>query len=355
MRRHVRTVVVIGLTVGLMAFFLRNANLGRVAVAIAGARVDLLAGALVLTFVLYVVRVIRWRVLLEPVGSVRFAPAFRATVMGFAATALLPGRVGEVLRPYVLARREGLSVSATFATIVVERLLDVVAIMLLFGAAVAFADSARDGDLQLLGVVRVSAAGLGLGAGVVLVLAFLAAGDPDRVERVIDRAGAVLPGRMARAVGGVSRRFAEGLGILRRTRILVGAFVWSLVLWALVGGGLWLASAAFGIALPLSGAATLLVLVSIGVAVPTPAGIGGYHAAYQVGATSLYGASDEAAVGAALVLHVISFLPVSVLGVVFMAQEGVRLGGVRAMAESGRVGTFHIPVDAVSAKDQGRG
>ena len=318
---------------------------------------DLLAGSLGATLMMYVVRVIRWRVLLEPVGSVRFSPAFRATVMGFAASALLPGRVGEFLRPYVLARREGLSASATFGTIVLERLLDVVSVMLLFGAAVAFSEPARGGDPTLLGAVRLSAAGFGLGAGVVLVLAFLAAGDSDRVERVIDRAGAVLPERMARAVGGVSRRFVEGLGTLRRARTLFGAFAWSLVLWALIGGALWLASAGFGIALPLSGAATLLVLVAIGVAVPTPAGIGGYHAAYQVGATSLYGASDEAAVGAALVLHAISFLPVTVLGVVFMAQEGVRLGGIGAMAAQtpGRAGTSPAPVDSVSVQEQDRG
>ena len=359
MRQHIRTVVVVGLGVGLMAFFLRNANLGRVAVAIAGARWDLLAGALSLTLLMYVVRVIRWRALLEPVGPVRFSAAFRATVMGFTASALLPGRVGEVLRPYVLARREGLSASATIATIVLERLLDVVAIMLLFGAAVVFAgpDALGGGNPQLLDAVRVSAAGLGIAASVALGLAFLAAGDPDRVERIVDRASAHLPGRMARALTSVSRRFVEGLGILRRAEILLRAFAWSMLLWGSLGGALWLASAAFGIVLPLSGAATLLVLVAIGVAVPTPAGIGGYHAAYEVGATSLYGASDEAAVGAALVLHAISFVPVSVVGVIFMAQDGVRLGGVRGMAapDPDHVEGSSAAVGGVSAESEGRG
>ncbi len=67
-----------------------------------------------------------------PIGRARFGPAFRATVIGFTATFLLPGRVGEVLRPYLLARKEGFSAAATFATIVVERVLDLVAVLMLF-------------------------------------------------------------------------------------------------------------------------------------------------------------------------------------------------------------------------------
>ena len=106
--------------------------------------------------------------------------------------------------------------------------------------------------------------------------------------------------------------------------------------------------------------ATIAIAASValsGAGVPTPAGAGGFHAGFQVGATGFYEAPLEAAVGAALVLHVISFLPGSVLGVVFMAQEGVRLGGVRAMAVPAlrRAGTSPAPVDAVPVQEKGRG
>ena len=65
---------------------------------------------------------------------------------------------------------------------------------------------------------------------------------------------------------------------------------------------------------------------------PTPAGVGSYHAAYQLGATLLYGATDDQAVGAGLVLHLLSFGPVALLGLVFMAQDGLRFAGVRDLA-----------------------
>ena len=90
-----------------------------------------------------------------------FRNAFRTTIIGFTATFLLPARVGEVLRPYLLARQEGFTAPATFATVVIERLLDVTAVLLLFAGGVPFlgvpvggdvAPSARDGDKCLRGV-----------------------------------------------------------------------------------------------------------------------------------------------------------------------------------------------------------
>ena len=79
------------------------------------------------------VRAVRWQYLLAPIGPTRFRTAFRTTVIGFAALALLPARAGDVLRPYLLARQEGLSPPATFATIVMERVLDLIAVLVAAG------------------------------------------------------------------------------------------------------------------------------------------------------------------------------------------------------------------------------
>ncbi len=123
MRNIIRTVVVIGLAVGLIAVFLRNADLGRVWSAVTAARTDYLLLSLGLTLLTFVVRAERWQYLLAPLGRARFSAVFRTTVIGFGASAVLPARAGEVIRPFLLARREGLSATAAFATIVVERIL----------------------------------------------------------------------------------------------------------------------------------------------------------------------------------------------------------------------------------------
>ena len=105
MRSHVRTIVVLAVALALIALFLYNVNLWGVLTAIARARPEWLALALATTFINLAIRALRWKFLLEPLGGTTFANAFRATAVGFAASAVLPARAGEVIRPYFLARQ----------------------------------------------------------------------------------------------------------------------------------------------------------------------------------------------------------------------------------------------------------
>ena len=327
---HLRTFIILGLTFGLMAFFLRNAELGSVWQAVSASRLDLLAGSLVASVLSYFIRIERWRRMLQPVGPVSWASAGRATAIGFAANALLPGRVGEVLRPYVLARRERLSGSAAFATIVLERLFDLLAIVLTV-AVFSVLDDPPTTAAQLLGALRLGAGVAGTFAIVGLALVVVLVRRPNRVEKVARWCAYVVPGGLVRTVTRVAQRFLEGLSVVRRPGPLVVAMVLSVALWTSVSLGVLMASRAFGIDLPLGGAVILMGMVAIGVALPTPAGVGGYHAAYQLGATALYGAGVDEAVGAALILHIFAFGPVTVLGLVFMAQEGLRLSSLTGL------------------------
>lgn len=333
MRRHARTILAAALGAGLMAFVLRGADLGRVGDALTSARGDLIALGLLAMVATDVARALRWRHLLEPLGRVGRVAALRATVMGLAATAVLPGRVGEVLRPYVLARRERLSASAAIGTVALERLLDVAAILAIFGfSAVVFeprGGAGGGGLLPALNAAAAAAAGLALGA---LGLAYAAATRPASVGRRVARVTSALPAGLSRRLGRLSHGFSEGLEALRRPAPLAAALVWTVVVWLLIAAGLWCVAAAFGIDMPPAGAGLMLVPIALGVAVPTPASVGGYHAAFQVGATTLFAAGAETAVAAGLVAHAVSFLPHTVAGVPLMASEGVRLAGVGGLA-----------------------
>ena len=128
---HLRTAFVSILALGLVAWFLRHANIADVWAQVRQARMDLLVFAFVCVMLTYWARAIRWQYLLAPVGPTRFRTVFRTTVIGFAALAVLPARVGDVLRPYLLARQEGLATTATFATVVMERVLDLIAVLAL--------------------------------------------------------------------------------------------------------------------------------------------------------------------------------------------------------------------------------
>ncbi len=328
MRRYVRTFAIVFLTVGLMWAFLRGVDLADVWMAIRQARPDLLFLALLFIGASYLVRIARWQFLLRPIGRVRLSSAARATVIGFAANALVPGRVGEVLRPYVLARREGLSGSAAFGTIVLERLLDLLTIVLITVSAVAFVEpSTRDEPLMewlKTGALATGAMGL-IAGGVVVVLAR----NPRHVGRLwtwcVDRA----PGRVGRVATAIAQHFLDGLAVLRSPWALAVSMALSVGVWGTVALSIWASTAAFGIDVSFGGAVILTGLTAIGVSVPTPAGVGGYHAAYQLGVSALYGADVDQAVGAALVGHIMAFGPVTVIGVILMAQEGLRLGALR--------------------------
>jgi hypothetical protein len=234
--------------------------------------------------------------------------------------------VGEVLRPYLLARQERLSVSATFATIILERALDLTAVLLLFAAALPFLHVDVGRETRLAGLAAVGAALAGLAA------MFMFAGHPEKVGLWVDWFSRWLPKRAAAAIGAFSRKFAEGLAVMREPRLLIVSLAWSLALWISICVGIWLVSRAFGLSVPFAGTFLIVMYLVIGVAMPTPGGAGGFHLAYQYAVTTYFGAAVDQAAAAAIMLHLVSFVPVAVLGLVFMWQDGLTLGGLRHMA-----------------------
>ena len=298
------------------------------------ARLDLLIAGFVAVVFTYVLRAYRWQFLLQPIGPTRFRTAFRTTVIGFAALAVLPARAGDVLRPYLLARQEGLSTSATLATIVMERVLDLIAVLALLALYVwGLADPANLPS-SLIRPIEVSSALAGVAALVLMVLMWVLATHPERIGRLVFRSARVLPHAMADRLAGLARTFSSGFAVAREPRALGSALVWSFPLWIAIAGEAWLVTTAFGIDMPFAGTFLLQALLVIGVAVPTPGGVGSYHEAYRVGVTTFFGAPDDAAVAAAIVTHAISYIPVVLVGVIFMVQDGLSVGRLTALANA---------------------
>ncbi len=334
MRTHIRTFVIVALTGGLLALFLRNADLRLVWAEILSARLDLLAAALGVTALQYVMRALRWQYLLRPIGEAKFSTTFRATVIGFAASAVLPARAGEVLRPYLLARWEGLSATATFATILLERVLDLATVVVLLALFFLFFDPGLAAlNPALYRGVQIGGLMAGVAAVGALATVFLLAGHPETLGRWALRAERLLPARAARALAFAVENFIGGLAVMRQPRRLLIALALSVPLWLLITAAIWLGAAAFQIVFPFSSTLLFNALIVVGVSVPTPGGVGGFHEAFRIGATAFFGAPNDRAVGAAIVLHAISIVPVVLLGLVFMAQAGLDLAGMRRLAQ----------------------
>lgn len=298
------------------------------------ARVDMSLLATACLVATYWARTVRWQQLLQPIGATRFRTAFRATVIGFAALGVLPARAGDVLRPYLLARQEGLSVSATLATVVIERVVDLLVVLILMAVYVyGFADDAML-PARLRGPLEVSAALAGCVAVVLLIVLWLMASHLERIGTLVGLTNRILPHGLAGRLAGLASKFSAGLAVVREPRILARAIAWSFVVWILGSGEAWAVSRAFGIEMPFTGAFLLQAFLVLGIAVPTPGGVGSFHEAYRWCTVTFFHAPNDEAVAAALVLHALSFGPVILLGALFMAQDGWSLGRLREMTRS---------------------
>jgi uncharacterized protein (TIRG00374 family) len=252
---------------------------------------------------------------------------------------VLPARAGEVIRPYLLARYEGLSATATFATIIIERLLDAVTcVMLLASYVILFDPGIAGGDRRLFWLLEVGGLVVGAVALIVLGLMFFAARDPQAVGRWAYKLEHLLPGRLTHALAGGLLKFAEGLAVVRTPVRLASALLLSFPLWLSIGLSIWAVTEAFGIVMPFTGSFLLIALLVVGVSVPTPGSVGGFEAAVQIGLTSFYAVPNDRAVGAALVLHVVSLLPTVALGFLFLVQDGLGLGGMKNLVHAAAEG-----------------
>src|SRR6185295_5034004 len=338
MRSHIRTIVVLAVAVALIALFLHNVDLWGVLAAISLARPEWLALSLATMVVNLAIRALRWKYLLEPLAPTTFASAFRATAVGFAANTVLPARAGEVIRPYFLARHEHMSATGAFATIILERLLDVVAVLVLLASYVfVFGRGLELTNPVAFGLLTWAGATATAGALTALVILFLLAGNPARLGRATKRLAAVVPSFAAR-IARIAEKFARGLGAIRSPSRLFVALAWSFPLWLSICLGIWSVAMAFAFAIPFTGSFLLVALLVLGVAVPTPGAVGGFHEAFRVGTTMFYGAPGDAAVGAAIVLHLFSIMPALLLGLMFAAQEGLNVGGMRRLASQAEQG-----------------
>jgi uncharacterized protein (TIRG00374 family) len=325
------TLFVVVLTATLLWLFIREIDLRRTWQHITEARVSWLIGAVSMTFVTYVLRATRWLALLAPLGPARFRTAFRTTVIGFTASYLLPLRPGEVLRAYLLARQEGLSAPATFATVVVERALDLTVILLLFAASIPFvaSDMTRDPALE----AELRAASISFAVFAVLALGALVyfAGHPDRLARLAAWIVRFLPAKAREATLQLARVFSQGLVIMRRPMQLVGAILWTVLLWVSITLGVWMTSLAFDLTVSLGDSFLVMAFLTVGVSLPTPGGLGGFQYFYTLAVTNFFGATPDAAAAAAIVLHAVSFVPVTLGGLIFMWQDGLTLTGLKRM------------------------
>jgi len=322
------------LALGLLLLFFRGVDWMALRAAFRSADPLFLAGVVAATLVTYVARAWRWGYLLAPLARVPFMRLFSVTLVGFMSGLLVP-RAGEVVRPYLIARHHGLKTSAAFASIILERLVDLIAVLgLFFLYLYVLPHPAAQTRGPLLGALRLGGALAAAAAGAVLALLFAFHVQAERAMALVDRLLFPLPARLSRPASRGLRSFASGLAVLQASPAhLLAILGQSLVVWLAIAASFYCCNRAFGVDLPFHSTFLLIAFLTVGVAVPTPGNVGGFHEAYLLAMTQAFGVPRDIAAAAGITGHALGNLPVLVLGLVFLGREGLTVGKVAAMTE----------------------
>lgn len=320
---------------------LRGLHLGDVWATLRGANYWWLLPGVLIYMLGVLARAWRWHYLLRPVQVISTWTLFPITAIGYMGNNIYPARAGEVLRAVVLRKSANVSISASLATIIIERIFDGV-VMLGFvflnlpELANLTSDSGFVGNIRTLALV-----GSGLFAGALFIFLVIAM-YPKQAMRVIEQLVRTLtPIRFRQPLIDLARQFLGGLSALRSPGESLMIFMTSVMIWLLETGKYWFVMQAFPFEVRFFTLMLMNGIVNLATTIPSAPGYIGTFDAPGIAVLVAYGVDRPLAAGYTLVLHVALWLPITALGAFYLFRAGVRWQ--KALEEAGR--------DAIQAED----
>jgi uncharacterized protein (TIRG00374 family) len=341
MRLGWRGALGIGVSAALLWWALRGVQLAVVVAHLRAANAWLLGAAVVAATLIYPLRARRWRTILSPiVEDVPFGPLWRSTAIGMMVNSTVPARVGEIARAYALTREvPAIPFSASFASLAVDRVFDAVVTMLLMLVAVLDPNFPRANEAvssRVANTIGVGTILVVVSLGLLYLLLFL----PQRIIGLYERISRRVAPQFEERGRDVLLAFAAGLGVLRSPRRFAAVFGWTLAHWLLCGLAFWLGFRALGIRVGFTAALLVQGVVAVGVAVPQAPGFWGvFEAAAKWALVDIYGVDAGRAVSWAIGFHVVTFIPITVIGAIYFVRMGLNLRQLRTV-EPPRDGEF---------------
>jgi hypothetical protein len=315
---------------------LRDVARGDLLASLEAARWWTVAPFLLSLFAYYWIKTVRWAALLRPVVDTRAGVLFVPVMVGYAAGAILPMQLGEVVRAWVGARRLGLRMATSLMSIALERVFDIVTILVLVAAAIAMFADASD----WFAAASLFLAGIALAALAVLVLLVFRTEECLALAR---RALRFLPPAMSQSAVGHLRAGVGGLGALRRLDLLASVLGTSLLQWAFMYACIWLTLYAMNLDVSPLAAVLAMILTVIGTSLPnSPGYVGSIQLAFTLG-LSPFGVEPAQAVAASLFFHLLAYLSVVITGLALLPAAGLSPGEVAGVARGTPGGPVRPP------------
>lgn len=286
------------------------------------------ASVFVATFGFFI-RALRWKVLLAPVRpDTALRSRFAGVSIGFMANNVLPARMGEFARAFAFSRMEPVSATAAFGTLVVERFMDGVVLLLFLVIPVMTPGFPAADALTVGGGASMLRAAGGLVIGVLAFLVVMAA-FPRHFLRLAERLAVFLPEALRGKVIAGLESLLRSMAIMRDPKLLLAGFAWSFFFWTWHGLSFWLGMLAFGIDTGFVSAIFTEAVVGFGVAIPSAPGFfGTFHAAAEFALTTVYGVPETVSLAFAFAYHFGGWIPITVIGLVYAWKLGLSLGDI---------------------------
>ncbi len=317
--------LILGILISLLFLWLalRGLHLRDFWQALQTARYEWLIPGVMLYFLAVILRAWRWHYLLSPLKPISTRDLFPITAIGYMGNNIYPARAGEVLRAVILKRRYGVSISASLATILVERIFDGV-VMLAFVFFNLPELSRLTHDSGMVGSIQQVALGgtvLFIGA----MLAFLlTAMFPQQALRMVTLVLRYFPEALRHKLLPLVERFLGGLAFLRSPFHVLMVFLTSLGIWLLETGKYWFVMFAFPFRVSFFALMLMNGIVNLATTIPSAPGYVGTFDAPGIAVLRAYGVEQALAAGYTLVLHVALWLPITLLGAFYLTREGIR-------------------------------
>jgi hypothetical protein len=316
-----------------LALALRGLDLERFWRTLRDANYWWLIPAVAIYFLTVLVRTWRWHAMLYHIKRIPVLQLFPVVVIGYMGNNVYPARAGEVLRSYVLRRKEGVSMSASLATVILERLFDGLVMLLFVAITLPFA--------PLPALYNSLVLGLSVIFGIALFVFLAVAAHPERLSWLytwlVDR---ILPVRLRPSVHGLFDRFVEGLQSLRSPREMLAIFFTSVLIWLGETLKYWIVMQAFPFSVSFPVLMLMTALVNLVTTIPSTPGYVGTFDAAGIAILTRFGVEQAIATGYTLVLHVALWLPITVLGAFFMVRESVSWRDIQTAATTQQEGAI---------------
>lgn len=335
LRKHIKFILLLLLTIFLFWFFGRNLDWTQVFESLQKAKASYVIGAVLIICIGYLLRAKRWQVLLEPITETSLKDLFATTTVGFAAMFLV-GRAGEIVRPMWLPLLDKrVRPSAAIVTLGVERIFDLASLICFFsinliwfsvpvGREAEFAYVKMVGNLMLVGVV--------CGFIALYIYQRYSVGIITWVEKITDRR--FIPRRIRSIILSMMRQLAKSLEILRDWREIVSVTFWTIMLWLSIAIPTWFVLLAFDLQLTFSDSLFIMGFAAVSSVVPTPGGASGAFHTATAKSLIFLGIVQEQAWAASIVMHLVYFAPAIIFGLYYMLRGDISIAGFRSLLTS---------------------